>query len=81
MAIILLLSLFHYCMVMQETIFLKSEVQNIGYTLHFFFHGCCLQWKAHDGVILSVDWNPVNGLILSAGEDCRYKVSVIFDIH
>jgi len=31
-------------------------------------------WKAHDGVILSVDWNPVNNLILSAAEDCRYKV-------
>ncbi|XP_073435069.1 intraflagellar transport protein 80 homolog isoform X1 [Dendrobates tinctorius] len=33
-----------------------------------------LQWKAHDGVILKVDWNPVNDLILSAGEDCKYKV-------
>ncbi|XP_070538600.1 intraflagellar transport protein 80 homolog [Ptychodera flava] len=33
-----------------------------------------LQWKAHDGVILKVDWNPVNNLILSGGEDCRYKV-------
>ncbi|XP_076095976.1 intraflagellar transport protein 80 homolog [Mytilus galloprovincialis] len=31
-------------------------------------------WKAHDGVILNVDWNPVNNLILSGGEDCRYKV-------
>ncbi|XP_006818726.1 intraflagellar transport protein 80 homolog, partial [Saccoglossus kowalevskii] len=33
-----------------------------------------MQWKAHDGVILKVDWNPVNNLILSGGEDCRYKV-------
>ncbi|XP_073482210.1 intraflagellar transport protein 80 homolog isoform X2 [Aquarana catesbeiana] len=33
-----------------------------------------LQWKAHDGVILKVDWNPINDLILSAGEDCKYKV-------
>uniref|UniRef100_A0A7M4EL33 Intraflagellar transport protein 80 homolog n=1 Tax=Crocodylus porosus TaxID=8502 RepID=A0A7M4EL33_CROPO len=33
-----------------------------------------LQWKAHDGVILKVDWNSVNDLILSAGEDCKYKV-------
>ncbi|XP_072035269.1 intraflagellar transport protein 80 homolog [Amphiura filiformis] len=32
------------------------------------------QWKAHDGVILKVDWNPVNNLILSGAEDCRYKV-------
>nr|XP_019943475.1 PREDICTED: intraflagellar transport protein 80 homolog isoform X1 [Paralichthys olivaceus] len=33
-----------------------------------------LQWKAHDGVILKVDWNSVNDLILSGGEDCKYKV-------
>lgn len=31
-------------------------------------------WKGHEGVILQVDWNPVNNLILSGGEDCRYKV-------
>ena len=35
------------------------------------------QWKAHEGVILAVDWNPVNNLILSGGEDCRYKVTFI----
>ncbi|XP_078522985.1 intraflagellar transport protein 80 homolog [Lissotriton helveticus] len=33
-----------------------------------------LQWKAHDGVILKVDWNAVNDQIISAGEDCKYKV-------
>uniref|UniRef100_A0A8D0B0J4 Intraflagellar transport protein 80 homolog n=1 Tax=Salvator merianae TaxID=96440 RepID=A0A8D0B0J4_SALMN len=33
-----------------------------------------LQWKAHDGIILKVDWNTVNDLILSAGEECKYKV-------
>ncbi|XP_071377336.1 intraflagellar transport protein 80 homolog [Centroberyx affinis] len=33
-----------------------------------------IQWKAHDGVILKVDWNSVNDLILSGGEDCKYKV-------
>ncbi|NWT08394.1 IFT80 protein, partial [Vireo altiloquus] len=32
-----------------------------------------LQWKAHDGLILKTDWNSVNDLVLSAGEDCRYK--------
>eukprot|EP00736_Rhodelphis_marinus_P011395 Rmarinus@m.26807 len=32
------------------------------------------QRKAHDGVVLKVDWNPVNNLIVSCGEDCRYKV-------
>ncbi|XP_062833582.1 intraflagellar transport protein 80 homolog isoform X2 [Anolis carolinensis] len=34
-----------------------------------------LQWKAHDGIILKVDWNSVNDLVLSAGEDCKYKWS------
>nr|XP_057935123.1 intraflagellar transport protein 80 homolog isoform X3 [Doryrhamphus excisus] len=33
-----------------------------------------IQWKAHNGVILKVDWNAVNDLILSGGEDCKYKV-------
>ncbi|XP_041850740.1 intraflagellar transport protein 80 homolog [Melanotaenia boesemani] len=33
-----------------------------------------LQWKAHDGLVLKVDWNSVNDLILSGGEDCKYKV-------
>lgn len=32
------------------------------------------QWKAHDGVILQVDWNPVNAKIVSGGEDRKYKV-------
>ncbi|XP_039264339.1 intraflagellar transport protein 80 homolog [Styela clava] len=31
-------------------------------------------WKGHDELILRVDWNPVSGLILSGGEDCKYKV-------
>jgi len=33
-----------------------------------------VKWKAHDGVVMKVDWNAVNGLIVSAGEDCTYKV-------
>ena len=40
--------------------------------LHYIY--LLMQWKAHDGVILKVDWNPVNNLILSGGEDCRYRV-------
>ncbi|XP_063236778.1 intraflagellar transport protein 80 homolog isoform X2 [Bacillus rossius redtenbacheri] len=32
------------------------------------------RWKAHDGLILKVAWNPSNNLIISGGEDCRYKV-------
>uniref|UniRef100_A0A2C9JF99 Uncharacterized protein n=1 Tax=Biomphalaria glabrata TaxID=6526 RepID=A0A2C9JF99_BIOGL len=31
-------------------------------------------WKAHEGIILCVDWNAVNNLILSGAEDKRYKV-------
>jgi intraflagellar transport protein 80 len=33
-----------------------------------------LQWKAHDGVVLQADWNPANNLIVSCGEDCKYRV-------
>mmetsp|Transcript_43977 Transcript_43977/g.71548 ORF Transcript_43977/g.71548 Transcript_43977/m.71548 type:complete len:763 (+) Transcript_43977:114-2402(+) len=33
-----------------------------------------VQWKAHDAPILKVDWNVVNNLIISGGEDCKYKV-------
>ena len=32
------------------------------------------QWKAHDGCVLKVDWNPLTKLIVSGGEDGRYKV-------
>ena len=33
-----------------------------------------LQWNAHDGVVLCLDWNVSNGNIVSGGEDCMYKV-------
>ena len=33
-----------------------------------------LKWKAHDGTVLRVDWNPVNNLIVSGGEDRKYRV-------
>ncbi|VDK37428.1 unnamed protein product [Taenia asiatica] len=33
-----------------------------------------LTWMAHDGLILKVDWNPINDLLISGGEDCKYKV-------
>ncbi|KAK6619099.1 hypothetical protein RUM44_003481 [Polyplax serrata] len=32
------------------------------------------RWKAHDGLILKVAWNQKNNLIVSGGEDCKYKV-------
>lgn len=31
-------------------------------------------WLAHDATVLSVDWNIVNNLVVSGGEDCLYKV-------
>jgi len=31
-------------------------------------------WKAHDAPVLSVDWNAVTGLIVSGGEDCKYRI-------
>lgn len=42
--------------------------------LYVFFSVLLLQWKAHDGFVMKVDWNSVNDLILSGGEDCKYKV-------
>lgn len=32
------------------------------------------QWKAHEGLILCLDWNAVNGFILSGGEDRRVRL-------
>ena len=33
-----------------------------------------IRWRAHDGVVLSLDWSVANGKIVSGGEDGRYKV-------
>jgi intraflagellar transport protein 80 len=33
-----------------------------------------LQWKAHDGTVLAADWCLASNLIVSGGEDCRYRV-------
>ncbi|ESO09780.1 hypothetical protein HELRODRAFT_158228 [Helobdella robusta] len=33
-----------------------------------------LNWKAHEGLILCVDWNHTNNLIISGAEDCKYKI-------
>eukprot|EP01012_Entosiphon_sulcatum_P005298 TRINITY_DN1232_c0_g1_i1.p2 TRINITY_DN1232_c0_g1~~TRINITY_DN1232_c0_g1_i1.p2 ORF type:complete len:816 (-),score=154.57 TRINITY_DN1232_c0_g1_i1:3038-5239(-) len=33
-----------------------------------------LQWKAHEGNVLKVDWSPITNLIVSGGEDMKYKV-------
>jgi len=31
-------------------------------------------WKAHEGIVLAVDWNEVNEKIVSGSEDRKYKV-------
>ena len=33
------------------------------------------QWKAHDGLVLAADWSRANTLIVSGGEDRKYKVT------
>jgi intraflagellar transport protein 80 len=33
-----------------------------------------VEWKAHDGVVMQLDWSSVSNTILSGGEDCRYKI-------
>lgn len=33
-----------------------------------------MEWKADDTCVLMADWSPVNNLILSGGEDCKYKL-------
>ena len=32
------------------------------------------KWKAHDELVTCVDWNPANKLIISGGEDKKYKI-------
>eukprot|EP01135_Chromosphaera_perkinsii_P002827 Nk52_evm17s228 gene=Nk52_evmTU17s228 len=55
-----------------ENILYTSEKQLIIKPLHPSSKP--IAWKAHDGVILAVDWNRVNGRIVSGGEDRKYKV-------
>ncbi|OAF66182.1 Intraflagellar transport protein 80 [Intoshia linei] len=33
-----------------------------------------ISWRAHDGLVTKVGWNSVNNLIISGGEDCKYKL-------
>uniref|UniRef100_A0A1I8EJ94 WD_REPEATS_REGION domain-containing protein n=1 Tax=Wuchereria bancrofti TaxID=6293 RepID=A0A1I8EJ94_WUCBA len=33
-----------------------------------------IRWKAHDGIVLCIDWNANTNLLVSGGEDCKYKV-------
>jgi intraflagellar transport protein 80 len=31
-------------------------------------------WKSHDGIVLCCDWSQSSNLIVSGGEDCKYRV-------
>lgn len=31
-------------------------------------------WVAHEATVLAIDWNALTNLVVSGGEDCRYKV-------
>jgi len=33
-----------------------------------------VKWAAHDGAVLSMDWSPLSNLIVTGGEDKKYKV-------
>jgi len=33
-----------------------------------------VQWNAHEGVILCIDWNVSNDLLVSGAEDCTYRI-------
>eukprot|EP00927_Polykrikos_kofoidii_P055816 TRINITY_DN50010_c0_g1_i1.p1 TRINITY_DN50010_c0_g1~~TRINITY_DN50010_c0_g1_i1.p1 ORF type:complete len:794 (-),score=146.49 TRINITY_DN50010_c0_g1_i1:74-2152(-) len=33
-----------------------------------------VEWKGHDGIVMQLDWSFVNNTILSAGEDCKYRI-------
>jgi intraflagellar transport protein 80 len=33
-----------------------------------------IKWKAHEGVVLCLNWSAVNDLIATGGEDCRYRI-------
>ncbi|KAJ8958887.1 hypothetical protein NQ318_019655 [Aromia moschata] len=32
------------------------------------------QWKAHEGLVLCLAWSAASELIVSGGEDCKYRV-------
>lgn len=38
------------------------------------------QWKAHEGLVLTLDWSPANNLVISGGEDRKYKVGFRRDL-
>ncbi|KAJ8916293.1 hypothetical protein NQ315_016434 [Exocentrus adspersus] len=59
----------------------SPDSQSIAYT-----HGKCvvikqlapntkpLRWKAHEGLVLCLAWSAASDILVSGGEDCRYRV-------
>lgn len=35
---------------------------------------CLFQWKAHEGLVLCIAWSAENNIIVSSGEDHKYKI-------
>ncbi len=35
------------------------------------------QWRAHEGLVLCLDWSAANSLLVSGGEDRKYKVCAV----
>ncbi|XP_057652979.1 intraflagellar transport protein 80 homolog [Diorhabda carinulata] len=33
-----------------------------------------IKWKAHDAIVLCIAWSPVSELIVTGGEDCKYRI-------
>jgi intraflagellar transport protein 80 len=38
--------------------------------------GAQASWKAHDALVLKADWSAATNLIVTGGEDCKYKVKL-----
>ena len=57
------------CLILLSLLF--SVPYHTTYTLtmtHPDLYHIYMQWQAHDGVVLCVDWNVANNMIVSGGE-------------
>ena len=57
-----------------ENYMLYSSEKNLAIKPIFKGGNKTLSWKAHDEIVLCVDWNFSNKLIVSGGEDRKYKI-------
>ncbi|KAL0481894.1 intraflagellar transport protein 80 [Acrasis kona] len=60
--------------VIEQNILFTSGKDLIIKPLHATSSAKQMQWKAHDGIVLKVDWNILSKFIVSCGEDGKYKV-------